>query len=162
AAKNGLVRSHRFPGANTALPFVNHDEKQLKAVQDFLKDGQISVDVFGVTRGLPPPSAVEPGRAAEPALSSTFAVGEESSQFGAVGRRSPGPVAEVLAPLDSVPVTVRRGESVSVEVVVRTRKVGHFFPGGTVDAFEVWVEFEAVDDRGRVIRHSGSVADEGK
>jgi tetratricopeptide (TPR) repeat protein len=70
-------------------------------------------------------------------------------------------VAEVLAPLDRVPVTVRRGESVLVEVVVRTRKVGHFFPGGTVDAFDVWVEFEAVDDRGRVLRHSGAVEGNG-
>jgi tetratricopeptide (TPR) repeat protein len=45
---------------------------------------------------------------------------------------------------------------------VRTRKVGHFFPGGTVDAFDVWVELEAVDDKGRVLLHSGSVADGGK
>ena len=68
----------------------------------------------------------------------------------------------MLAPLDKIPVTVRRGESVRVEVVVRTRKVGHFFPGGTVDAFDVWVEFEAVDDKGRVLLHSGAAADEGK
>ena len=45
---------------------------------------------------------------------------------------------------------------------MRTRKVGHFFPGGTVDAFDVWVEFEAVDDRGQVLLHSGGVADDGK
>jgi tetratricopeptide (TPR) repeat protein len=51
---------------------------------------------------------------------------------------------------------------VRIEVVVRTRKVGHFFPGGTVDAFDVWVELEAVDDRGRTLLHSGSVADNGK
>jgi hypothetical protein len=38
---------------------------------------------------------------------------------------------------------------VRVEVVVRTRKVGHFFPGGTVDAFDVWVELEAVDDKAK-------------
>ena len=49
-----------------------------------------------------------------------------------------------------------------VEVVVRTRKVGHFFPGGTVDAFDVWVELEAIDDDGRVMFHSGEVADGGK
>jgi tetratricopeptide (TPR) repeat protein len=163
AAKGGMVKSHRFPAANTALPYVNHDDKQMKAVQDFLKDGQISVDVFGITRTLPP-SAPTDDRvpAAEPSLSSTFAVGEESAQFASGGRRSSGPPPEVMAPLDRVPVTVRRGESVIVEVVVRTRKVGHFFPGGTVDAFDVWVEFEAVDDKGRVIRHSGAVADEGR
>jgi tetratricopeptide (TPR) repeat protein len=168
AAKNGFVKSHRFPGANTALPFVNKDEVQLKTVQDFLKDGQVTVDVFGITRGteLPPSPEREPsnarGAAQEPTLMSTFAIGEESGQFASGGRRSAGPVAEVLAPLDKVPVAVKRGESVLAEVVVRTRKVGHFFPGGTVDALEVWVEFEAVDDKGRVIRHSGAVADDGR
>src|SRR5206468_6146711 len=100
--------------------------------------------------------------AAEPRLSSTFAIGEESAQFGAAANVPTAPPAEVLAPLDRVPVAVRRGESVRVEVVVRTRKVGHFFPGGTVDAFDVWVELEAVDDRGRVLLHSGSVADDGR
>jgi Flp pilus assembly protein TadD len=177
AAKNGKVRSHRFPGANTALPFVNHDAVQLKTVQDFLRDGQISVDVFGITRSGPDtlrlarpevvegraPSgqgrvgAVEGGR-----IASTFAVGEESASFGAAAVTSTTPPAEVLAPLDKIPVTVRRGETVRVEVVVRTRKVGHFFPGGTVDAFDVWVELEAVDDKGRVLLHSGAVADSGK
>jgi Flp pilus assembly protein TadD len=164
AAKDGKVRSHRFPGANTALPFVNKDPVQLKVVQDFLRDGQISVDVFGIARAAETSGDGERGRlqpSQEPRLSSTFAVGEESAQFGAAGV-STGPPAEVLAPLDKIPATVRRGESVRVEVVVRTRKVGHFFPGGTVDAFDVWVELEAVDEKGRVLLHSGSVADGGK
>ena len=161
AARDGYVRSHRFPGANTALPFVNDDPEQLKVVQDFLRAGQISVDVFGITRvaDAAPPVAAGP-RAAAPELSSTFAGGEESLEFGA-RVAAIGPPAEVLAPLDVVPVTMRRGESVRVEVVVRSRNVGHFFPGGTVDAFDTWVEFEAVDDRGRLLLHSGGVADGG-
>ncbi len=85
-----------------------------------------------------------------------------AASFGVAAVTATAPAAEVLAPLDKIPATVRRGESVRVEVVVRTRKVGHFFPGGTVDAFDVWVEFEAVDGRGRVLLHSGDVADEGK
>ena len=163
AAQDGLVRSHRFPGANTALPFVNGDREQLEFVQNFLRDGQVSVDVFGIARvaEAPPPELAETRGTAEPRLSSTFAVGEESMRFGAAGISTGGPPAEVLAPLDLQPVAVRRGESVRVEVVVRTRKVGHFFPGGTVDAFDVWVEFEAVDDRGRVLLHSGAAADGG-
>jgi hypothetical protein len=164
AAKKGKVRSHRFPGANTALPYVNKDPVQLKVVQDFLRDGQISVDVFGITRGvrMDVPEAGEPAAAQATQLSSTFAVGEESGSFGAVRARSAPEPAEVLAPLNRIPATVRRGESVRVEVVVRTRKVGHFFPGGTVDAFDVWVELEAVDDKGRVLLHSGAAADGGK
>ncbi len=160
AAGDGYVRSHRFPGANTALPYVNGDAEQLQIVQDFLRAGQISIDVFGITRAAeaPPPRAPDE-RAAGPRLASTFAVGEESARFGAGGVVTAP--AEVIAPLDLAPVSVRRGESVRVEVVVRTRKVGHFFPGGTVDAFDVWVEFEAVDDRGRVLLHSGAAADGG-
>jgi tetratricopeptide (TPR) repeat protein len=163
AAKNGKVRSHRFPGANTALPFVNHDPVQLKVVEDFLRDGQISVDIFGVTR--PSEGAESPVQSvpvSTPRISSSFAVGEESESFGVARVTSTAPPAEVLAPLDKVPVSVRRGESVRVEVVVRTRKVGHFFPGGTVDAFDVWVELEAVDDQGHVLLHSGAVQDNGK
>ena len=163
AADDGYVRSHRFPAANTALPFVNRDAEQLQAVQDFLRADQISVDVFGITRVADAPAPAAPAvRSGEPTLSSTFAVGEESLQFGAARRLPGGPApADVIAPLDQLPVAVRRGESVRVEVVVRTRNVGHFFPGGTVDSFDVWVEFEAVDDQGRVLLHSGVAEDEG-
>jgi hypothetical protein len=166
AAKNGQIKSHRFAAANTALPYVNRDPVQLKAVQDFLRDGQISVDVFGIVRGgTRAPGEPAAGqlalRASEPRLASTFAVGEESPDFGAAQTFLAPPV-EVLAPLDQIDATVRRGDSVRVEVVVRTRKVGHFFPGGTVDAFDVWVEFEAVDEHGRTLLHSGAVENGGK
>ena len=163
AARDGKVHSHRFPAANTALPFVNQDAEQLRVTQAFLRDGQISVDVFGLVRM---PEGAAAGETKAPAagearLASTFALGEESSSFGAVPAFL-APPAEVIAPLDQVGATVKRGESVRIEVVVRTRKVGHFFPGGTVDAFDVWVELEAVDDRGRTIFHSGLVEDGGQ
>jgi Flp pilus assembly protein TadD len=45
---------------------------------------------------------------------------------------------------------------------VRTRKVGHFFPGGTVDAFDVWLELQATDEKGQTIFWSGKVEDDGK
>lgn len=57
---------------------------------------------------------------------------------------------------------MRRGDTALVDVVVRTRKVGHFFPGGTVDAFDTWIELKATDDKDRVIFWSGKVEDEGK
>ncbi|HEX7020890.1 MAG TPA: tetratricopeptide repeat protein, partial [Gemmatimonadaceae bacterium] len=163
AARDGKIHSHRFAAANTALPFVNHDREQLEAVQSFLKAGQVSVDVFGIVRGAEAPVAagVKGAGAAEPRAASTFAVGEESMNFGAA-QTYLTPPADVVGPLDRVDVAVHPGDSVRVEVVVRTRKVGHFFPGGTVDAFDVWVELEAKDDQGRTIFHSGEAADEGK
>jgi tetratricopeptide (TPR) repeat protein len=161
AAKNGKIRSHRFPAANTALPFVNRDAAQLKATQDFLRDGQVSVDIFGYAR-TDDVSDAATRRVAErdPELASTFAVGEESMNFGAAQAFIAKPV-DVIAPLGPVQGVVRKGESVRLEVVVRTRKVGHFFPGGTVDAFDVWVELEAIDAKGRHIFHSGRVDDGG-
>ena len=33
----GKVHSHRFPAANTALPFVNHHQEQLETVTAFLE-----------------------------------------------------------------------------------------------------------------------------
>ena len=162
AAKNGMVKSHRFPGANTAVPYVNGDAEQLRITQEFLRDGQVSVDIFGLVRGADDEAKrMQQVAAADPATASTFAVGEESMHMGAQ-QAFVAPPREVLAPLDRVETAVRRGESVRIEVVVRTRKVGHFFPGGTVDAFDVWVELEATDEKGRVIYHSGAVADDGK
>ncbi len=161
AARDGKIHSHRFPAANTAIPYVNNDLEQLKVTQDFLRDRQISVDIFGLVRGgeVQGP-AVARGREGGQ-LASTFAVGEESVSFGGGPAVLTAPV-EVIAPIDRVGATVRAGEDVRIDVVVRTRRVGHFFPGGTVDAFDVWVELEATDDRGRTIFHSGSVGDGGK
>src|SRR5207249_499469 len=141
----------------------NQDAEQLRVTQAFLRDGQVSVDIFGLVRA---PEGAPRGETKAPApsearLASTFAQGEESSSFGAA-QAFFAPPSEVTAPLDKVGATVKRGESVRVEVVVRTRKVGHFFPGGTVDAFDVWVELEAVDDKGRTLLHSGEVEDGGK
>ena len=48
-----------------------------------------------------------------------------------------------------------------VEVVARTRRVGHFFPGGTVDAFDVWLELQARDNKGRIIYWSGKAENDG-
>jgi Flp pilus assembly protein TadD len=57
---------------------------------------------------------------------------------------------------------VRRGDTVRVDVVVRTKKLGHFFPGGTVDAYDTWLELKGTDDKGQVIFWSGMVEDNGK
>ncbi|MBI2188506.1 MAG: tetratricopeptide repeat protein [Acidobacteria bacterium] len=157
AARDGKVRSHRFAAANTAVPFANGDHTQLEAVQDFLRDGQVTIDMFGLVRTAATAPAVEiASGSGEPAAASTFAVGEEALDFGA-RRAFIAPPAEVEGPFGSGPISVRPGESVRLEVVVRTRKVGHFFPGGTVDAFDVWVELEALDASSRRLFHSGAL-----
>jgi len=153
---NGLVHSHRFPAANTALPTANEDGEQLKLTEDFLKGGILSVDIFALSPARP---QLKPGVANQSDLSTTFAVGEEAETKITPGEADLMPVT---APLNRVAPVVRRGDTVRVDVVVRTKKIGHFFPGGTVDAYDTWLELKATDDKGQAIFWSGSVEDNGK
>ncbi len=154
---DGYVHSHRFPAANTALPYANRDARQLQVTKEFLQSDIVSVDIFALTRRQAP---VQAAPVARQGLATTFAVGEEAEGMGAPAIvRAPTPVT---APLDRAEPEVRRGESVRVDVVVRTRKLGHFFPGGTVDAFDVWLELVATDETGRVLYWSGMVEDGGR
>ncbi|MFZ0798051.1 MAG: tetratricopeptide repeat protein [Terriglobales bacterium] len=154
----GKVHSHRFPAANTALPTANEDAAQLKATEDFLTSGALTVDIFALT---PASAPLKTGAVAEHELATTFAVGEEAE-----AKITPGTTAEaaapVTAPLNRVQPAVRRGDTVRVDVVVRTKRVGHFFPGGTVDAYDTWLELKGVDDKGQTIFWSGMVEDNGK
>ncbi len=71
-------------------------------------------------------------------------------------------VGQVSAPLDKAGAVFMPGSTARVDVVVRTRKIGHFFPAGTVDAFDIWLELQGRDADGRVIYWSGQVEDNGK
>ncbi|MBV9624521.1 MAG: hypothetical protein JOZ14_11130, partial [Acidobacteria bacterium] len=153
---NGFVHSHRFPGANTAVPTANEDADQLKLTENFLKSGILSVDVFAVS---PEPAEAKPVAIPQSDTATTFAVGEEAETKTAPATTAANPVS---APLDRVQPFLRRGDTVRVDVVVRTKKVGHFFPGGTVDAYDTWVELKADDDKGQTIFWSGMVEDNGK
>jgi hypothetical protein len=162
--RNGLIHSHRFPAANTALATMNHDDKQLAEDNAFLK-GCVSVDIFGVARdgeatGAPLQAETRRGSDGPPArLSSTMAVGEEGGS--SASPVSSGPLRQISAATDG-PVALKAGESALVEVVVRNRRTGHFFPGGTVDAPDVWLELKVTDASGAVVFWSGRAADDGK
>jgi tetratricopeptide (TPR) repeat protein len=153
----GKVHSHRFPAANTALPTANEDAAQLKATEDFLTSGALTVDIFALS---PASAPLKAGAIAQHELATTFAVGEEEETKITPG--AAGAAAPVTAPLNRVQPAVRRGDTVRVDVVVRTKRVGHFFPGGTVDAYDTWLELKGVDDKGQTIFWSGMVEDNGK
>ncbi|MBV8477484.1 MAG: tetratricopeptide repeat protein [Acidobacteria bacterium] len=153
----GFVHSHRFPGANTALPTANEDAEQLKITEDFLRNGAASVDIFALSPEL---RARQAASAPQTDLATTFAVGEEAETK--IASPATGEVTPLTAPLNRVRPVVRRGDAVRVDVVVRTKRIGHFFPGGTVDAYDTWLELKATDDKGQTIFWSGMVEDNGK
>ena len=162
AAHDGMVHSHRFAAANTAVPTANQDETQLKAVEGFLQSGFITVDIFAAQPAETAPGLQMQRRAAaenpQQAMTS-FAVGEEAETTGQFFLRE---ITKLAAPLDQADTRFQPGSTARVDVVVRTRKIGHFFPGGTVDAFDVWLELEGRDATGKVIFWSGKVEDNGK
>jgi Flp pilus assembly protein TadD len=151
----GMVHSHSFPGANTAVPTANQDEQQLELTKRFLTSGALSIDIFAISHVAP-----SEGGSAQSETATTFAVGEEAELKTAAHAEEA--VAPVTAPLDRVHAALRRGESVRLDVVVRTKKVGHFFPGGTVDAYDTWVELKGEDEKGQTVFWSGKVDDDGK
>ena len=96
---DGTIHSHRFTAANTAVPFVNHDQAQLAETEKFLKSGFISVDIFSVS---PIDEKTEGTRMVRrvgdaPQAMSGFAVGEEAEQQQQVTIRD---VGQVAAPID--------------------------------------------------------------
>ena len=159
--KNGVIHSHRFPAANMAVAQANQDAEQMGQVEKFLKSGFITVDIFAASLVENIGKRVEMKRRSSdgPQLNSTFAVGEEAEQQGPVFIREVGKVA---APIDTAGAMFEPGSTVRLDTVVRTRKIGHFFPGGTVDSFDVWLEVQARDATGRVIFWNGRVEDGGR
>jgi tetratricopeptide (TPR) repeat protein len=156
---DGMVHSHRFPAANTALAYVNHDEAQMRATEQFLKSGFITVDIFAISPVESKGTEMLRRTGDAPQAMSGFAVGEEAESVSTGVIRE---IGQIAAPIDHAGTKLQPGSTTRVEVVVRTRKIGHFFPAGTVDAFDVWLELEGKDADGRVIFWSGQVEDNGK
>ncbi len=126
---NGKVHSHRFPAANTALPYVNRHPDQLKVVTDFLQDDVVTLDLFA--DGTPIPEVV--GR-----LRSVSGHKPKASETNGI--------------------KLIRGEDTRIDVVVRTRGVGHQFPAGTIDAFDIWLEVKVTDENGKIVFWNGRIA----
>jgi tetratricopeptide (TPR) repeat protein len=159
--RNGKVHSHRFATANMAVAYANQDAGQMHEVEKLLKSGFISVDIFAASpvERVAGQTEMQRRSAEGPQLSSTFAVGEEAEQAGQVVLRE---VGKISAPIDQAGSEFTPGSTVRVDVVVRTRKIGHFFPGGTVDSFDVWLELEGKDAAGQTVFWSGKVDDNGR
>ncbi|NJN26280.1 MAG: tetratricopeptide repeat protein [Cyclobacteriaceae bacterium] len=116
AAKDGLVRSHRFIAVNTALPYIRHDTATIERIVQFLQNEKLRVDIFAVkTESQPEPiMAINRGK-----------------------------------------LSLKAGEQVTVDVVVRNKGVGHTFPGGTNDSNEGWLEFSIFNEQGNRLLISG-------
>jgi tetratricopeptide (TPR) repeat protein len=123
AAKNGVISSHQWLGANTAAPLFYGQTKQVQRTQEFLSDNVISADIF------------------------------------ALKRESTGENIQELT--SGTQVAFKPGEELTAEVVVANRKAAHSFAPEVRDLYEIWVAFEAVDDRGQTLMRSGFIKPDG-
>jgi Flp pilus assembly protein TadD len=66
-----------------------------------------------------------------------------------------------LAPHKANQLTLNPAEEVIAEVVVSNRNAAHSFPPEVRDLYEAWVEFEALDQTGKALFHSGFIKPDG-
>jgi tetratricopeptide (TPR) repeat protein len=158
AARDGKIRSHFFPGANTGVPVALGDPEHLEINERFLKGNKMRVDIFAASSV----TTVAANQPMEPALSTMFATGEESEDRLPRSTSALAQPVALAAPLNKTTRMFKPGEDVRIDVVIRTLGLGHFFPAGTVDAFDTWLELKAVDDNGLVLFWSGEVAEGGR
>ena len=81
ADSNGMFRSHRALGANTAIPFIDGDMEHVKLTQEFLQSNKVRVNIDRPTRPASVRSNkhVSPGAARIDETPGYFYLGEEVS-----------------------------------------------------------------------------------
>jgi hypothetical protein len=126
AATNGMVASHRFAAANTAIPAFYGYKEQLEAVETFLKDDKLGVDIFAM-------------------------------------RRSPksGGKDEFIAPVNRENFKIDAGDTLTADVVITNKNIGHSFPPELRDFYEAYVEFCVTDADGKALYKSGFIKPDG-
>lgn len=139
AAVAGAVASHRWLGANTAVPTQYGYDEQLREVEAFLQQDQLQVDIFGLTVEHARP---KPGAPGTPAT----LMAPLGDTFDARGSRR-----------ENRTFTVLPGDWVRVDVVVRNKGIGHTLVPELRDFYESWVDFRATDDTGGTVFRSGAV-----
>jgi Flp pilus assembly protein TadD len=150
-------RLDKETGPQLASTFAVGEEAQTAAPAVLREVGKLAAPL-DVAFGTEAPADKSASGGGQPAAGSSAAGGKSAASGPAAGGK---PATATAQPAPAAGV-VRPGSTVRVDVVVRTRVIGHFFPGGTVDAFDVWLELQARDATGRVVYWSGAVEEGGE
>jgi len=115
ADKNNQIRSHRSLGANTILPMLNGDTKQLEMTKKFLQNGKLRLDI------------------------------EEPDRYDTVFNNQSIEQNRDQRQTDNTPYFLYLGEEAKIRITVTNQMVGHSFPAGTTDLNQAWVNFKVTD-----------------
>jgi hypothetical protein len=114
----------------------------------FLGANQLMPELHGLE------NAAEHTRLTEAWLQGRIAIPE-------IAHKWPGATIPAVSIQLVAPATARAGQTIDVQCIVTSNKVGHDFPTGPLDMIQSWIELVARDDRGRVIFESGTLDDRG-
>ena len=126
SAKDGMIASHRWAAANTAIPYFYGWQEQLAAVQKFLENDVVGVDIFAIRR--------QPRGASQ---------------------------EEFIAPVNRSHFVIEPGDTITADVVITNKNIGHSFPPELRDFYEAYVEFTVSDAAGRTLYQSGFIKPDG-
>lgn len=126
SAKNGMIASHRWAAANTAIPYFYGWQEQIDAVQKFLENDVVGVDIFAIRR--------QPRGASH---------------------------EEFIAPVNRSHFVIEPGDTITADVVITNKNIGHSFPPELRDFYEAYVEFTVSDAAGRTLYQSGFIKPDG-
>ncbi len=139
-AKNGTLASHRWLGANTIIPQYYGFGEQARRTVEFLRNGVLNVDIFGLekteTADVPPAvPAAAPSSDGQPGL---------------------------VAPLGEQAFTITPGEPLTISVVIQNKGAAHSLVPEQRDMYEAWVVFTVKNAAGRVTSQSGWLGPDGE
>lgn len=125
-AKDGKIASHRWLGANTAIPEFYGYKDQMAKVTAYLQDNLFNIDFFAIRKS-----------------------------SGAVKAADEATDEQLIAPLDKQNFAIKAGDTVTLSVVIQNKGIGHALVPEQRDFYESWVEFEVRDAAGEKLCHSG-------
>jgi Tfp pilus assembly protein PilF len=127
SAKEGVIKSHRWAAANTAIPAFYNYKEQLDAVSKFLEGDVMGIDIFALRR--------------QPR-------GADASDF--------------VAPLNRSQFKIDKGDTITADVVITNKNLGHGFPPELRDFYEAHIEFTVADaSTGKALFKSGFIKPDG-
>lgn len=126
SAQDGLISSHRWAAANTAIPTFYGYKEQLEKVTENLQKDVIGVDIF--------------------------ALHVESEGKGK---------EKLFAPVNRKNFKIREMDTITADVVVTNKNIGHSFPPELRDFYEAYVEFTVSDENGKTLYKSGYLKPDG-
>jgi tetratricopeptide (TPR) repeat protein len=165
AAPDGTVVSHRWLGANTAIPAYYGYDEQLRQIIEYLRDDKLKIDIFSLDQNDAPTDSTPAPHIQHPDdPRKLLPISSEAPNLPAKSDRrvdAQSFLAGIVAPIDQSSFDLAPGKPVTVSAVITNSGIGHSLVPEQRDFYESWVEFLVTDQAGRVIYQSGAIQPNG-